>query len=138
MFEKINTLMESEETKKLLSENEELLTEAINETAEFPNIHLTMIGPDKGDGSLQLTTKVAQVLGLENKIELVSGIAHELVAEYMDRSGTGGLVIFVDHLVSWFTYQNHFTVYCYSPAEMSGLNRFFRWKRRAESARLEK
>lgn len=54
--------------------------------AEFPNIHLTMIGPDKGDGSLQLTTKVAQVLGLENKIELVSGIAHELVAEYMDRS----------------------------------------------------
>ena len=36
--------------------------------AEFPNIHLTMIGPDKGDGSLQLTTKVAQVLGLENKI----------------------------------------------------------------------
>jgi len=53
---------------------------------EFPAVHLTMIGPDKGDGSLNLTVKEAYALGVEERIEIISGIAHELIAENMDRA----------------------------------------------------
>lgn len=38
MLEKINALMESEETKNLISENEELITEAIGEATEFSKV----------------------------------------------------------------------------------------------------
>ncbi len=35
---------------------------------KFPDVHLTMIGPDKGDGSLQRTKQIAQALGVADKI----------------------------------------------------------------------
>lgn len=42
---------------------------------DFPEIHLTMYGPDKGDGSLQRTQQVARELGVERRIEFPGGIA---------------------------------------------------------------
>jgi glycosyltransferase involved in cell wall biosynthesis len=37
-------------------------------TEEYPEIHLTMIGPDKGDGSLQKTKRSATDLGVAHRI----------------------------------------------------------------------
>ncbi len=37
MLDRINTLMESEDTQKLLTENEQLLTEAVGDTVQFSN-----------------------------------------------------------------------------------------------------
>jgi len=37
MLDRINALMESEDTQKLLTENEQLLTEAVGETVQFSN-----------------------------------------------------------------------------------------------------
>ena len=41
---------------------------------DFPSLRLTMIGPDKGDGSLQRTQKLADELGVANEIQFVGGV----------------------------------------------------------------
>jgi glycosyltransferase involved in cell wall biosynthesis len=41
---------------------------------QFPDAHLTMIGPDKGDGSLQRTREEAEKLGLINRLTLIGSI----------------------------------------------------------------
>ena len=38
MLEKVNALMESEETKKLISENEEIIVEAVEQANEFSKV----------------------------------------------------------------------------------------------------
>lgn len=53
---------------------------------EFPGAYLTMIGPDKGDGSLQLCIQQARLLGVEKSVSIMNGIPHELVTEYMNRA----------------------------------------------------
>ena len=40
----------------------------------FPQINLTMIGPDKGDGTLQQTQIQIEKLGLQRSIEIITGI----------------------------------------------------------------
>lgn len=40
----------------------------------FPGIHLTMIGPDKGDGSLAKTRQTAETLGVADRLEIVPGV----------------------------------------------------------------
>jgi glycosyltransferase involved in cell wall biosynthesis len=41
---------------------------------EFPNVHLTMVGPDKGDGSLQATQHLAVELGVAGRIAWLGGV----------------------------------------------------------------
>jgi glycosyltransferase involved in cell wall biosynthesis len=49
----------------------------------FPDISLTMIGPDKGDGVLQEIQTLIQKLGLQENIEIVPGIPKSKVPEYL-------------------------------------------------------
>ena len=49
----------------------------------FPEITLTMIGPDKGDGSLQATQTVIEELGLQNHIRIMPGIPKNEVSAYL-------------------------------------------------------
>lgn len=52
---------------------------------EFPDLHLTMIGPDKGDGSRQKTERLASELGVAARIELAGAIAKSDVAAWLNR-----------------------------------------------------
>lgn len=51
----------------------------------FPDAQLTMIGPDKEDGSLQRTKEVACELGVESRICFAGGVAKTKVAEWLNR-----------------------------------------------------
>jgi glycosyltransferase involved in cell wall biosynthesis len=48
--------------------------------SSFPDITLTMVGPDKGDGALQATRDLIGRLGLHAKIEIIPGIPKSQVA----------------------------------------------------------
>lgn len=50
---------------------------------EFPQIKLTMIGPDKKDGSFELTQKVTQDLGLQTRIDCPGAVPKEKVSEVL-------------------------------------------------------
>jgi glycosyltransferase involved in cell wall biosynthesis len=52
---------------------------------DFPNVHLTMVGPDKGDGSLQLTQHVAKDLGVSNHIHFPGGVPKAEVPHWLQR-----------------------------------------------------
>lgn len=52
---------------------------------DFPNIRLIMIGPDKGDGSLQETQQVTEKLNLNGHITIVGGIPKTEVPEWLDK-----------------------------------------------------
>lgn len=41
---------------------------------KFPDITLTMVGPDKGDGALQETQKLIKEVDLQNNIEIIPGV----------------------------------------------------------------
>ena len=43
-------------------------------TKKWPNIHLSMVGPDKGDGSLQKFRNLSETLNMENHISLIGGV----------------------------------------------------------------
>lgn len=49
----------------------------------YPEIKLTMIGPDKGDGTLQETRRLIEKLGLQKNIEIIPGISKNKVSEYL-------------------------------------------------------
>jgi glycosyltransferase involved in cell wall biosynthesis len=51
----------------------------------FPGISLAMIGPDKGDGSLQAMQKTATELGVAHRIGLPGGIPKAEVADWVNR-----------------------------------------------------
>lgn len=53
---------------------------------DFPAIHLTMYGPDKGDGSLQDTQETAREAGVENRISFPGGIAKSEVPEKLNEA----------------------------------------------------
>ena len=40
----------------------------------FPDVRLTMVGPDKGDGSLAETVRAAETLGVRDRVEVVPGV----------------------------------------------------------------
>lgn len=52
--------------------------------ARFPDIHLTMVGPDKGDGSLQRTQAIAAQLGVHERILLPGGVPKASVPAWLD------------------------------------------------------
>lgn len=51
----------------------------------FPEARLTMIGPDKGDGSLEATRRKARQLGIDGHLEIVGGITKQDVPAWLDR-----------------------------------------------------
>lgn len=53
---------------------------------EFPDIQLTMVGPDKGDGSLQSTEQLISERGLTNRITITGGIPKAQIPERLDRA----------------------------------------------------
>ncbi len=57
-----------------------------NLQATFPDITLTMIGPDKGDGALQETQETIEKLGLHKNIVIVPGVPKSKVPEYLERA----------------------------------------------------
>lgn len=52
---------------------------------KFPDVHLTMVGPDKKDGSLQRTLQSAVALGVMDRICLAGGVAKSEVPMWMNR-----------------------------------------------------
>jgi len=52
---------------------------------EFPDARLTMIGPDKGDGSLAETRRVASELGVSDRTTFAGGIEKDEVSAWLDR-----------------------------------------------------
>jgi glycosyltransferase involved in cell wall biosynthesis len=54
-------------------------------SADFPSLQLMMIGPDKGDGSLQRTRHSAAELGVAARIVLPGGVPKAEVPEWLDQ-----------------------------------------------------
>ncbi len=54
-------------------------------TTDFPATRLTMIGPDKGDGSLERMMSLAAELRVEDQIEVIPGVPHTEIPGYLDR-----------------------------------------------------
>lgn len=52
---------------------------------DFPQVHLTMIGPDKKDGSLEVFRGEIKRLGLESKVSLPGGVAKATVGQWLDQ-----------------------------------------------------
>lgn len=50
---------------------------------EFPDVKLTMFGPDKRDGSVNITQKVAQDLGMQSRVKFAGAVPKEQVSEAM-------------------------------------------------------
>ena len=55
-------------------------------TARYPGASLVMYGPDRGDGSLQETQKLARSLGLEGRVEFAGKIDKSQVAERLNEA----------------------------------------------------
>lgn len=51
-----------------------------------PDVRLTMVGPDKGDGSLERTRAAARRLGVESRLEILGGVPKERVGETLARA----------------------------------------------------
>ena len=47
----------------------------------YPLVHLTMCGPDNGDGSFQATRKLAEELGVSERIEMPGKVSKERIRE---------------------------------------------------------
>ena len=54
--------------------------------SEFPEIHLMMLGPDKGDGSLAHMLDIAKNLDVADKIEVVGGVPHLEIPKWLDKA----------------------------------------------------
>lgn len=52
---------------------------------EFPEARLTIIGPDKGDGSWQRVEQLAGKLGVTNQLEMPGGVAKKDVPQWLNR-----------------------------------------------------
>ncbi|HMV83896.1 MAG TPA: glycosyltransferase [Blastocatellia bacterium] len=66
--------------------NPKLAVEVLNLLkAEFPALHLTMVGPDKGDGSRQQTVEAAQSLGMQDRLTMPGGVANSEVPQWLNR-----------------------------------------------------
>jgi glycosyltransferase involved in cell wall biosynthesis len=52
---------------------------------DFPSATLSMIGPDRGDGSLARTDAVAVQLGVRDRIQFVGRVPKEAVGEHLSR-----------------------------------------------------
>ena len=52
---------------------------------EFPDVHLIMVGPDKGDGSFQATQRLVEKLGLDDHIHFPGSVPKEAVPKWLDK-----------------------------------------------------
>jgi len=52
---------------------------------DFPGAELTMVGPDKGDGSYEVTRREAARLGVTDRMTLTGSIPKQQVPEWMNR-----------------------------------------------------
>jgi glycosyltransferase involved in cell wall biosynthesis len=52
---------------------------------QFPAVTLTMIGPDKGDGSFQKTKDIAANLGVNGKIDFVGSVRNDEIPSWLSR-----------------------------------------------------
>jgi glycosyltransferase involved in cell wall biosynthesis len=52
----------------------------------FPDVRLTMVGPDKGDGSLAETIRSAEALGVRERVEIVPGVPKAEVPQWLARA----------------------------------------------------
>ncbi len=50
------------------------------------NTHLIMLGPDKGDGSLAETVKLAKKLKVDQFVQFVGGVTHEQIPDWLDKA----------------------------------------------------
>jgi len=67
--------------------NPTLAPRVIKELAsDFPNIHLSMLGPDKGDGSLAKMMALAKALDVKDKIEVIGGVEHTEIPKWLDKA----------------------------------------------------
>lgn len=51
----------------------------------FPNVHLTMIGPDKKDGSYEQTLQLIQVNHLEEHVDFIGAVAKDEVPGWLEK-----------------------------------------------------
>lgn len=51
----------------------------------FPSIHLLMVGPDKGDGSLQETQHLASDLGVQDRLQILGAVPKQEVPSILQR-----------------------------------------------------
>ena len=52
----------------------------------FPDVHLLMVGPDKGDGSLEKIKAIAKDLHIEDKVEIIGGVEHHEIPTWLDKA----------------------------------------------------
>ncbi|MDB6021896.1 MAG: putative glycosyltransferase [Pedosphaera sp.] len=67
--------------------NPALATEVVKLlVGQFPKIHLTMVGPDKGDGSLVRARALAAKWGVANRVSFPGAVSKEQVPEWLQRA----------------------------------------------------
>ncbi len=53
---------------------------------EFPDVHITMLGPDRGDGSLEEMVSLARKLGVEDKFTIPGKIENSEIPLWLDQA----------------------------------------------------
>lgn len=67
--------------------NPELAVEVLSRlSTDYPNARLTMVGPDKGDGSLQAVNSIAKNLGVDDKLTILPAVPYEEVPSLLDQA----------------------------------------------------
>lgn len=67
--------------------NPSLLARVLHQlNEEFPDLQCFMLGPDKGDGSLQEMLSTAHTLGVDTKIIIVGPISHSEIPFWLDKA----------------------------------------------------
>ncbi len=67
--------------------NPTLVPKVIHELiSEYPNIQILMLGPDKGDGSLDKMVIIAKDLQVDEKIEIIGGVDHAEIPKWLDKA----------------------------------------------------
>ena len=54
--------------------------------SQFPDVELTMVGPDKGDGSLEATERRIDELGVSDCVRIVGGVAKAEIPRLLDEA----------------------------------------------------
>ena len=79
--------------------NPQLAPKVLNLLAtEFPDIHLTMVGPDKGDSSLEKTMRKAQEMGVADRISFQGQVPKADVPYWMDRGDIFLNTTYIDNM----------------------------------------
>ncbi len=53
---------------------------------DFPEARLTMLGPDKGDGSFQMTRRRAEALGVADKVQFGGLVPNQEIPRWLDEN----------------------------------------------------